>query len=38
MTESKPAGDSSLEYGANLTTKQFLLVILALALGTMLEW
>lgn len=26
------------EYGANLTTGQFLLVVLALALGTILEW
>jgi hypothetical protein len=38
MTESKPADDPSLGYGAQLTNKQFLLVILALALGTMLEW
>jgi hypothetical protein len=35
----QPAGErQKVQYGADLTTGQFLVVVLALALGTILEW
>jgi hypothetical protein len=38
MGEGTSAAVAASRYGAALTTRQFLVVVLALALGTILEW